>query len=266
MRAYAHDRFPFPLPPGHRFPLAKYALVRRLVEERGDVTVLDGPQASWEDVLAVHHPEWVRRVRYGLLDRREAAGLGLPWSPALVTRALHSVGSTLAAARAALDDGTAAALGGGTHHARRRTGRGFCTFNDIAVAVAALRREGLAGRMLLLDLDVHQGDGNAELFAADPSVHVISLHGARNYPFQRVPSDLDIDLPDGTGDAAYLDALDAALADAAAHGPYALAFLLAGADPGWATPSAAWPCPRAASPSGTGARSPPCAGSARPSA
>jgi len=233
MRAYAHDRFRFPLPPHHRFPITKYALTRQAVERLPGVSVQEAPPVTWEEVRAVHHPEWVRRVRYGLLDRREAAGLGLPWSPALVTRALHAVGSTLAAARAALEDGTAAALGGGTHHASHRTGRGYCTFNDAAVTVAALRRDGLTGDVLVLDLDVHQGDGNAELFASDPTVRVVSLHGARNYPFQRVPSDLDVDLPDGTGDSAYLDALEAALEPTLAGPPYALAFLLAGADP-WA--------------------------------
>ena len=231
MRAYAHDRFLFPLPAHHRFPITKYALTRHAVEELPDVTVLEAPPVTWDQVRAVHHPEWVRRMRYGLLDRRETAGLGLPWSPALVTRALHAVGSTLAAARAALEDGAGAALGGGTHHARHRTGRGYCTFNDVAVTVAALRREGFGGRVLVLDLDVHQGDGNAELFAADPTVFVASLHGARNYPFQRVPSDLDVDLPDGTDDGAYLEALAATLEQTARAGPYALAFLLAGADP-----------------------------------
>ena len=233
MRAYAHDRFLFPLPAGHRFPLEKYALTRRAVERLPGVTVLEAPPAAWDDIRAVHHPEWVRRMRYGLLDRREAAGLGLPWSPALVTRALHAVGSTQAAARAAFEDGVGAALGGGTHHARHRTGRGFCSFNDVAVTVAALRRDGFRERVLVLDLDVHQGDGNAELFAGDATVFVASLHGARNYPFQRVPSDLDVDLPDGTTDAAYLEALDGVLAAARAAGPYGLAFLLAGADP-WA--------------------------------
>jgi acetoin utilization deacetylase AcuC-like enzyme len=231
LRAFAHDRFLFPVPDTHRFPLGKYALVRELVEANPAVVVQEGPPATWEEVARVHHPEWVRRVRYGLLDRRELAGLGLPWSPALVTRTLHSCGSTIAAARSALEDGVGATLGGGMHHAGYRVGRGYCTLNDVAIAIAALRAEGRAGRVLILDLDVHQGDGNAELFAADDATVVISIHGARNYPFTRPLSDLDVDLPDGTGDDAYLAALDDALAFALARGPYDLAVLIAGADP-----------------------------------
>ena len=208
LRAFAHDRFTFPVPDRHRFPLSKYGLVRALVEANPDVAVQEGPPATWDDVARVHHPEWVRRVRYGLLDRRELAGLGLPWSPALVTRTLHSCGSTTAAARASLEEGVAAALGGGMHHAGHRVGRGYCTFNDVAIAIATLRAEGCAARVLILDLDVHQGDGNAELYAGDRDTVVVSIHGARNYPFTRPPSDLDVDLPDGTGDDAYLAALD----------------------------------------------------------
>ncbi len=231
LRAYAHDRFTFPVPEGHRFPLGKYALVRRLVDQNPDVSVREGPPATWAEIGRAHHPEWVRRVRFGLLDRRELAGLGLPWSPALVARALHACGSTIAAASDALTDGVAAALGGGMHHASHRLGRGYCTFNDVAIAIADLRAEGLAHRVLILDLDVHQGDGNAEFYAHDPDTVVVSIHGARNYPFTRPPSDLDIDLPDGTGDEGYLAALAEALAFAHAHGPYDLAMLIAGADP-----------------------------------
>jgi acetoin utilization deacetylase AcuC-like enzyme len=231
LRAYAHDRFTFPVPDHHRFPLSKYGLVRSLVEANPDVAIREGPPATWDDVARVHHAEWVRRVRYGLLDRRELAGLGLPWSPALVTRTLHSCGSTTAAARASLEDGVAAALGGGMHHAGHRVGRGYCTFNDVAIAIATLRAERCAERVLILDLDVHQGDGNAELYAGDDDTVVVSIHGARNYPFTRPPSDLDIDLADGTGDDAYLAALDDALEFALARGPYDLAVLIAGADP-----------------------------------
>jgi acetoin utilization deacetylase AcuC-like enzyme len=233
VRAYAHDRFRFPLPDGHRFPIAKYGLVRAAVEALPGVTVLEAPPASWDVIGAVHDVEWVRRVRYGLLDRREQAGLGLPWSPALVTRAVHACGSTVAAARAALEDGVAATLGGGMHHAGHRLGRGYCTFNDVAVAIAALRAEGGARRVLILDLDVHQGDGNAELFARDRDVRTVSLHGARNYPFRRVPGDIDVELPDGTGDEAYLRALERTLPAALAGAPPDLAILICGADP-WA--------------------------------
>jgi acetoin utilization deacetylase AcuC-like enzyme len=231
VRAYAHDRFRFPLPEGHRFPIAKYGLVRAAVEALPGVTVVEAPPASWGAIGAVHHAEWVRRVRYGLLDRREQAGLGLPWSPALVTRAVHACGSTVAAARAALADGVAATLGGGMHHAGHRLGRGYCTFNDVAVAIAVLRAEAATRRVLILDLDVHQGDGNAELFGRDPDVRTVSLHGARNYPFRRVPGDIDVELPDGTGDEAYLAALERTLPAALAGPAPDLAFLICGADP-----------------------------------
>ena len=266
LRAYAHDRFTFPVPDGHRFPLGKYALVRRLVDRNPDVSVQEGPPATWAEIGGAHHPEWVRRVRFGLLDRRELAGLGLPWSPALVVRALHACGSTTAAARDALAEGIAAALGGGMHHASHRLGRGYCTFNDVAIAIAALRADGLARRVLILDLDVHQGDGNAEFYTGDPDTVVVSIHGARNYPFTRPPLDLDIDLPDGTGDEGYLAALDEALAFAHAHGPYDLAMLIAGPTPTRATRSAGWRSASRASRRVTGVRWRRCAARASRSA
>ncbi len=229
MRAFAHDRASFPLPPGHRFPIAKYPLVRNLVDRSPLVRVTDGPAATWDDVALVHDAEWVRRLRFGLLDRREEAGLGLPWSPELVVRALRAAGSTMAAADASLEDGISTALGGGMHHARRGRGRGFCAVNDVAIAIAHLRRSGFGGRILILDLDVHQGDGTAEIFADDATVTTVSLHGARNYPFERFPSDMDVDLPDGTADRAYLESLERTL-DAVLAVRYDLAFYLAGAD------------------------------------
>lgn len=229
--AFTHDRWTFPLPPGHRFPQEKYRLVRERAERIEHVRVVEGPPIDWETCHLVHDAEWVRRIRYGLLTRREEAGLGLPWSPELATRTLHATGSTVAAAEAALRDGAAAALGGGTHHARRTTGRGYCLVNDVAIAIALVRRAGFDGRILVLDLDVHQGDGNADCLAEDPATVVVSLHGARNYPFERVASDIDVDIPDGTGDDAYLRLLGETLERTLALGPYALAFYLAGADP-----------------------------------
>jgi acetoin utilization deacetylase AcuC-like enzyme len=231
LSAFTHDRWIFPLPASHRFPQEKYRLVRERTERIGNVTITEGPPIDWETCLLVHDAEWVRRIRYGLLTRREEAGLGLPWSPELATRTLHATGSTVAAATAALRDGAAAALGGGTHHARRATGRGYCLVNDVAIAIALLRREGFDGRILILDVDVHQGDGNADCLAADPATVVVSLHGARNYPFERVASDIDVDIPDATGDDAYLALLAETLERALALGPYDLAFYLAGADP-----------------------------------
>ena len=159
---------------------------------------------------------------------REQRGLGLPWSELLVERGRRSVGGTLAAARRALRFGVGMNLGGGTHHAGRDFARGYCLFNDVAVTVARLRAEGLVRRVLVVDCDVHQGDGTAQILGPDPDAFTLSLHGARNYPFERIPSDLDVDLPSGTGDDEYFAALSDAL-DAAPDAD--IAFFLAGADP-----------------------------------
>ncbi len=231
MRAFTHDRWVFPLPPSNRFPQEKYRLVRERVERLPGVVVEEGAPIAWDDALRVHDVEWVRRIRHGLLTRREEAALGLTWSPELAERTLHATGSTVAATTTALADGTAAALGGGTHHAHRAVGRGYCLVNDVAVAVAIARARGFGGRVLILDVDVHQGDGNADCFAHDPTVVVASLHGERNYPFERISSDIDVDVPDRADDALYLGLLDELLAACADRGPYDLVYLLAGADP-----------------------------------
>jgi acetoin utilization deacetylase AcuC-like enzyme len=187
--------------------------------------------APWEWLTAVHEAGLVERIRTGGLSVRERRGLGLPWSEALVERARRSVGGTVAAAERALLRGVGMNLGGGTHHAGREFARGYCLFNDIAVALARLRAGGRAQSALVVDCDVHQGDGTADLLARDPDAFTLSLHGARNYPFQRIPSDLDVDLPTGTGDDAYVGALDVALDRALAAGPFDIVFYLAGADP-----------------------------------
>jgi acetoin utilization deacetylase AcuC-like enzyme len=183
--------------------------------------------APWESLSAVHDPALVARIRDGSLSVRERRGLGLEWSPELVERARRSVGGTVAAAARALERGVGMNLGGGTHHAGRAFARGYCLFNDVVVARTSLD----VRRVLVVDCDVHQGDGTADLLAGDPDAFTLSLHGARNYPFQRIPSDLDVDLRSGTGDEDYLRALDAALDRALAAGPFDLAFYLAGADP-----------------------------------
>lgn len=235
MDVWATDGFRFPLPAGHRFPQAKYGRLReRLVTTgicRPDELHVPAPVA-WSRLEAVHEPAFVRRVRAGELSVREVRGIGLPWSEALVERARHAVGGTIAAARHAVAHGLGMNLGGGTHHAGRASARGFCLFNDVAVALDALRADGLAARALVVDCDVHQGDGTAELLGPDPDTFTLSLHGARNYPFQRIPSDLDVDLATGTGDARYLRALSAAVAFALERGGVPdVAFYLAGADP-----------------------------------
>ena len=227
MKLWSHDRYRFPLPEHHRWPRDKYPLLRARMEAEGH-EVLETDPVPWELLTRVQDPDLVTRIRDGDLSVREQRGLGLPWSPELVERARRTTAGTLAAARHAQEHRVAINLGGGTHHAGRTFARGYCLFNDVAVAIAALRDDGAARRVAVVDCDVHQGDGTAQIFAADPWTFTVSLHGARNYPFERIPSDLDVDLPSGTGDADYLRALEDALdrvpeLDAA--------FYLAGADP-----------------------------------
>ncbi|HET8951176.1 MAG TPA: histone deacetylase, partial [Solirubrobacteraceae bacterium] len=234
MRLWTHDRWRFPLPERHRFPIDKYALLRERVVADGTVAaadVVEPPAVPWAWIEAVHDRALVARIRDGGLTLRESRGLGLPWSPELVERGRRAVAGSVEAARHAVEHGLGMNLGGGTHHAGRDFARGYCLFNDVGVALARLRADGLARRALVVDCDVHQGDGTAQLFADDAETFTLSLHGARNYPFQRIPSDLDVDLASGTGDADYLAALDEAL-DVAIPGAHAdLAFYLAGADP-----------------------------------
>jgi acetoin utilization deacetylase AcuC-like enzyme len=231
MRAFAHDVYTYPLPDGHRFPLGKYRMVREAAESLDGVDVQDAEAAGWDDLRRTHSDDWVDRVRDGRLERREELGLGLPWSPELIERARRATGATVLAARAALEEGIAANLGGGTHHAFADVGRGFCVFNDVVTALRALRAEGRLGRALVVDVDVHQGDGTHALLAGDAASFTLSVNGFRNYPFRRVPGDLDVDLPDGTGDDRYLDALAGVLPGAIRRARPELCFVLAGADP-----------------------------------
>ncbi len=231
MRFWAHDRFTFPLPAGHRFPLAKYRLVRERVEACGLGIVEQSEAATWEALGSVHTAEYLSRVRTGTLGVREQRGLGLPWSPELVERGRRSSHGTVCAARDALRDGWGMNLGGGTHHAFAASGRGYCLFNDVVLAVRTLRAEGLLRRALVVDTDVHQGDGTASLCAGDPETFTLSIHGGANYPFHRETSDLDVDLPTGTGDDAYLSALETALMQALPAARPDLLVFLAAADP-----------------------------------
>jgi acetoin utilization deacetylase AcuC-like enzyme len=231
VRFWSHDRHGFPLPEGHRFPLPKYRLLREAVEREALGEVRHSEPAGWPLLGAVHDATYLARVRAGQLTPREERALGLPWSPELVERGRRSTASTVHAARDALVAGLGMNLGGGTHHAAHAQARGFCLFNDVAVAVAALRAERLLGRVLVVDCDVHQGDGTAELFARDPETFTLSLHGGANYPFQRAASDLDVDLRSGTGDDDYLAALHDALVRAVPAARPELFVYLAGADP-----------------------------------
>lgn len=208
------------LPTGHKFPVGKYERIKRALEDScGADTLLLGPMASVEDILLVHSPEYVRAVREGTLPTSAVRKLGFPWSESLVTRAMRSTGGTLSALAWAAEHGAAGHLAGGTHHAYRDHGEGFCVFNDIAVAVMVARRDHDLGRPAIIDLDVHQGNGTASIFANDDSVFTLSLHGQKNYPFHKEASSLDVGLPDGCEDDAYLRALAPALEQVAAHRP-----------------------------------------------
>ncbi len=232
MRVWSHADFGFPLPPGHKYPMPKYPLLRDHALAEGHDVDVPGP-VSWEALHRVHDPAFVARMRAGALDRRTERVLGLPWSPQLVERARRGTLGTLHAARDALRGRRVGMmLGGGTHHAGRASARGYCLFNDLAVVTTELRREGLAQRVLVVDCDVHQGDGTAELLQPDPDAFTLSVQCERNYPFTRIPSDLDVELPARTGDDAYLTALDGALATAQERfGTPDLVLYLAGADP-----------------------------------
>lgn len=233
MRAFHSDRHLLPLPPGHRFPRSKYRLLRERVEGVADLVTREAEAASADDLALVHGAAYIAAVLDGTLTAQEQRAIGFPWSVEMVDRSRRSVGATLAAARAALEEGVAANLAGGTHHAAAARGSGYCVFNDVAVATRRLQSEA-ALRVAVIDLDVHQGDGTAAIFAGDPSVFTLSLHGARNFPFRKATSDLDVALPDGCGDIDYLRALDGALDvlwTEHALRPFGLAFYLAGADP-----------------------------------
>lgn len=233
MHAFHSDRHLLPLPPGHRFPRSKYRLLRERVATLADLDANEAAPASDADLVRVHDPAYVAAVTSGTLGVAEQRTIGFPWSAEMVERSRRSVGATVAAARAALAEGVAANLAGGTHHASASRGSGYCVFNDVAVAARILQAEAPL-RIVVVDLDVHQGDGTAAIFAGDASVFTISLHGAKNFPFRKAASDLDVALPDGCGDADYLPALDralAVLADEHAERPFGLAFYLAGADP-----------------------------------
>jgi acetoin utilization deacetylase AcuC-like enzyme len=231
VRYWSYDRNAFQLPEGHRFPLSKYRLLREAVEREGLGEVWHAGPVPWGALEAVHAPAYLARLRDGGLDRREQRVLGLPWSRELVERARRSVQATVQAAGDALQDGLGMNLGGGTHHAGYEQARGYCLFNDVPVCVASLRAAGRLGRVLVVDCDVHQGDGTAELFSADSETFTLSVHGGANYPFKRAVSDLDVDLRTGTGDDAYLAALRGALDVAVPAARPELVFYLAGADP-----------------------------------
>jgi acetoin utilization deacetylase AcuC-like enzyme len=234
MRIFYTDHFVLPLPSGHRFPMVKYARLRERVLESGlfAATDLCVPHAATDGELTrAHASDYVSRVQNGQLTDRELRRIGFPWSPGMVERSRRSSGATIEVCRAALDDGCAVNLAGGTHHAFADHGEGYCVFNDSAIAARAMQAEGRVKRIVILDADVHQGNGTARIFADDPTVFTFSIHGAKNFPFHKEQSDLDVELPDATGDEAYLDALDKGVRYALELAQAELAIYLAGADP-----------------------------------
>lgn len=231
MNIFYNDHFVLPLPPGHRFPMQKYALLRAAVQAWAPHALHEAPAASEDELRLAHTADYVRRMLDGSLSEQEVRRIGFPWSPPMAERARRSVGATIAAARAALRDGIAVNLAGGTHHAHADHGEGFCCFNDVAVATRVLQRERAVERVLICDLDVHQGNGSAAIFAGDASVFTFSMHGERNFPARKEASTLDVALPDGCTDEDYLAALRAQLPGIIDRFRPEMVFYLAGADP-----------------------------------
>jgi acetoin utilization deacetylase AcuC-like enzyme len=234
LRAFYSDHFVLPLPEGHKFPMAKYSRLReRILADRivSPEDLHEAPLATIADLRLVHTPEYVDAVATGTVPREIQRRIGFPWSPQMVERSRRSVGATIAASHAALDEGVAANLAGGTHHAFADRGEGFCVFNDVAVAARVLQQHQLARRIVIVDLDVHQGNGTAAIFSGDASVFTFSMHGDKNFPFKKEVSDLDVPLADGTGDDEYLSLLQSHLPDVLNRHQPDFVFYLAGADP-----------------------------------
>ncbi len=234
MKVFYSDRFVLPLPEGHRFPMVKYSMLRERVAESGvcgagELRVAE--PVSDREILRAHHPDYLERVVSGTLTEKEIRRIGFPWSPRMVERSRRASGGTLGACLAALEDGLAANLAGGTHHAFADRGEGYCVLNDSAIAARAVQDAGLVERVLVVDTDVHQGNGTAAILREDPSIFTFSIHGAKNFPFHKEESDLDAALPDGADDTEFLTALEAGLEAALDAAEAQLAIYLAGADP-----------------------------------
>lgn len=239
MQVFYATQFVLPLPPGHRFPMDKYRMLRdRLVAEMGDIRLQQAEPASDGELALVHAPAYIRAIADGSVDPRILREIGFPWTEVMADRARRSVGATVSACRAAFREGVAANIAGGTHHSYADRGGGFCVFNDAAVAARLMQAEWARGagpgqtlRVAVIDLDVHQGNGTARIFQGDDSVFTLSLHGEKNFPFRKEAGDLDVPLPDGCGDAEYLQALEGALDELGRRFEPGLVIYLAGADP-----------------------------------
>ena len=232
MKAFYTDHFVLPLPAGHRFPMEKYSRLRDLVAALPAVKLLEAPSATDTQILYAHDPAYLINVLKGNLSPGEQREIGFPWSEKMVERSRRSAGASVAAAKIAFNEGIAANLAGGTHHAYRDQGSGFCVFNDAAIAARTLQKEiNPKLKIAVIDLDVHQGNGTASILKNDPSIFTLSIHGKNNFPFNKEQSDLDIDLPDGCDDQNYLYALEAALEELNTRFSVDFIIYLAGADP-----------------------------------
>lgn len=234
LKVFYTDSFAMVLPQDHRFPISKYALLRKRLAGSGRFV----PQnfciphaATAAEITRVHCPDYVNRVQNGELTAQEVRRIGLPWSSELVERTKRSAGATIEACFSALNEGVAVHLGGGTHHAFSDQGQGYCVFNDSAIAARCLQTETRIRRVLILDCDVHQGNGTAAILQNDPTVFTFSIHGRNNFPYHKEKSDLDIALEDGADDAIYLDALQKGLNDSLKRAGAEFVIYLAGADP-----------------------------------
>ena len=237
MQVFYATQFVLSLPPGHRFPMAKYQLLRdRLAAQRPEIRLQQALPATDGELALAHTPAYIKAISDGSIDPQAMREIGFPWSAAMAERARRSVGATIAACRAALREGVAANIAGGTHHSSSDKGGGFCVFNDAAVAARLMQAEWGRARarplgVVVIDLDVHQGNGTARIFRGDPTVFTLSIHGQKNFPFRKEAGDLDIDLPDGCRDDEYLQALEHALAELDRRFEPGLVIYLAGADP-----------------------------------
>ena len=234
MKVFYSDHFVLPLPEGHRFPMVKYSMLRERVARDGICgpgELLTPRALADEEILRAHSPDYLERVVSGTLTDKEMRRIGFPWSEKMVERSRRASGGTLGACLAALDEGFAANLAGGTHHAFSDRGEGYCVFNDSAIAARAVQAAGLAERVVVIDTDVHQGNGTAEILHEDPTVFTFSIHGAKNFPFHKEESDLDAPLPDGVGDTEFLATLEENLEAALDAADASIAIYLAGADP-----------------------------------
>ncbi|MBU3581609.1 histone deacetylase [Polynucleobacter sp. AP-Capit-er-40B-B4] len=232
MKAFYTDHFVLPLPAGHRFPMEKYSRLRDLVGSQAGIELVEAPSATDTQILYAHDPSYLIKVIGGTLSAQEQREIGFPWSAQMVERSRRSAGATVAAAKTALQEGIAANLAGGTHHAYRDTGSGFCVFNDSAIAARTLQKEiNPALKVAVIDLDVHQGNGTAAILQNDDSIFTLSIHGENNFPFKKEQSDLDVGMADGCNDEVYLHSLSTALDQLDSRFKADCLIFLAGADP-----------------------------------